>query len=521
MRVRLAFEPPLPPYKCWHKVDKDVHTIRDLQHNIFETFQLRAHCKSLRLDLEGFYLVPSSPIDGLLRDSDIVSVKRRVKKDREMLPLYSPASSIKRRRKDKESKSTSKRKKRSEDEKGATSSTKSKKTSAMMSRKKKANTASSDSSDSSSSSDSEDDTSRANDDTSSSDSSDSSSSDGDSSSPSSSSSDSSSSSTDSSDSDSDSESESSDDEAGGTSGLHAKRPSRKQAPDATTPKGTGVARKTVPPFQGTSRTRKRNERRKKLNLLCKQSEAEQGSTHSRQQKPSRQEPKTDVPLGEAAQQAKAASSGGSTTTPSTTLSTTTANHARGSQPKHKGPNVFITTSELSDRGALRSNQTPKDRGHKHSGTTTNTAQAAHYISHSSTKSMDSSTSTGASSESHPKHEIEPQPTIDYDSLQALSGAPTVGSRIAYKVLEMSSSYTPVMSEFREAKVLAWDGATRMAELELAPRFRQAIEYDADGQPVLGKFDIFDETDFERLKAGLVQLDMDSVADCRLVEAASW
>ncbi|KAF9166975.1 hypothetical protein DFQ26_006239 [Actinomortierella ambigua] len=515
MRIRLAFEPPLPPYKCWHKVDKHVNTIRDLQHSISDTFDLRAYCKSLRLDLDGFYLVPSSPVDGILQDNDIVIVKRRVKKDRETLPSLSSPSSMKRRRKDRESKSTSKRKKKTKEAKeAATPNGKSKKTTAMIYHTKGVKIDSSDNSDSDSS-DSEDETTKT---TNSSGSSSDSSSNSESSSSDSDSSSSSSSSTDTSDSDSDSDSEyeSPGDKTGeAPSALQMKRQPPKQALAIKAANGTTVVQKQTPPFQGMTRTRKRNERRRLLKTLRQKSEGEQGCANPRQQRLLNHEPKAGTPLEPVSGQARSVSSGASATTPIST-SSVLASPTRGPQDKHKGPNVFMTTSELSDRGANRSNPPPKDKSHK----AQHNPRSRHPENVSTEPATEASTSTDtAASDGRTKQAVDTQP-IDYEALQPLKGAPTVGSRIAYKVLEMSSSYTPVMSEFREAKVLAWDGTTRMAEVQLAPRFRPVIEYEDDGQPVLGKFEIFDQEDFERLQAGLVQLDMNSVSDCRLVEASS-
>ncbi len=55
-----------------------------------------------------------------------------------------------------------------------------------------------------------------------------------------------------------------------------------------------------------------------------------------------------------------------------------------------------------------------------------------------------------------------------------------------------------------------------AEVQLARRFRSPVMLDDEGQPVLGKFDIYNEEEFERAKRGIVLLDLLSLADCRMV-----
>ncbi|KAG0237450.1 hypothetical protein BGW41_008392 [Actinomortierella wolfii] len=460
MRVRLAFEPPLPPYKCWHKIGKHAHTIRDLQHDIFEAFQLHTYCKSLRLDLDGFYLVPSSPIEDLLRENDIV--------------------------------------------------------------RKRIEAGSRDSSDSDNSNESSDATSE-----SSSDSSDSESSSSDaesSSSSSSSSSDSDSSSSETSSSESDSSSESSSDESESVKQTRkVERASQKPSTGApVTSKAATANGKHAPPFQGSTSTRKRNARRR---LLKEKLREVRTLADQRGQNPSNQETK---PLASPnVKKVTQRESSANKVNAHATTTSTTGTKEEPKTPQHSGSNVFITTSELSDRGARQTNQASKSRG-KHNQKHHDNAIARPAKPHLANAPVDqdeqlSKNTITESSVNSSTQETKAKPItkpVDYDTLQPLEGAPVVGSRIAYKILEMSSSYTPVMSEFREAKVLAYDGVTNMAEVELMPEFRPVFEYDDDGHPILGKFDIYDPSDFERLEAGLVQLDMGSLADCRLVESSS-
>jgi len=72
MRVRLSFEEPLPPYKCWYEVPATCSTIKDLQRSIRKGFKLDKVCKTTRLDLDGFFLLPASSIVGSLNDGDLL-----------------------------------------------------------------------------------------------------------------------------------------------------------------------------------------------------------------------------------------------------------------------------------------------------------------------------------------------------------------------------------------------------------------------------------------------------------------
>lgn len=72
MRIRLTFEDPLPAYKCWYEVPASCSTIHDLQRAVRKGFNLDQYCKTTRLDLDGFFLLPASTIAGSLKDGDLL-----------------------------------------------------------------------------------------------------------------------------------------------------------------------------------------------------------------------------------------------------------------------------------------------------------------------------------------------------------------------------------------------------------------------------------------------------------------
>ena len=70
----------------------------------------------------------------------------------------------------------------------------------------------------------------------------------------------------------------------------------------------------------------------------------------------------------------------------------------------------------------------------------------------STKSTLFGTINGQNSERHDESMGKYDDKDKYDALAPLQGAPRVGDRIAFKVLEMSLSYTPEISDYKEAAV---------------------------------------------------------------------
>ncbi|XP_071482270.1 uncharacterized protein [Diadema antillarum] len=73
---------------------------------------------------------------------------------------------------------------------------------------------------------------------------------------------------------------------------------------------------------------------------------------------------------------------------------------------------------------------------------------------------------------------------DYSSFPPLLGAPRPGDTIAYKILELSSIYTPEVSAFKEGEVITFDHATSTIQLRLCPH-SAVLEPRRDG----GKFEM--------------------------------
>ncbi|XP_026851733.2 coilin [Electrophorus electricus] len=76
---------------------------------------------------------------------------------------------------------------------------------------------------------------------------------------------------------------------------------------------------------------------------------------------------------------------------------------------------------------------------------------------------------------------EPEPRRDYSVLPLLAGPPAEGQMIAFKLLELTESYTPEVSAYKEAKIIGFNHATKMIELELLSQ--------TPGRSEPGKFDL--------------------------------
>ncbi|XP_050394307.1 coilin [Patella vulgata] len=82
--------------------------------------------------------------------------------------------------------------------------------------------------------------------------------------------------------------------------------------------------------------------------------------------------------------------------------------------------------------------------------------------------------------------FEAIPFKDYNTFPVLHDPPRAGDKIAYKILELSETYSPEVSAYKEAGVVSYDNATKMINLHLIGQIKTKTEP--------GKFDIPDETE---------------------------
>lgn len=80
-----------------------------------------------------------------------------------------------------------------------------------------------------------------------------------------------------------------------------------------------------------------------------------------------------------------------------------------------------------------------------------------------------------------REESAPKTKPDYNSMPMLAAPPQVGQKIAFKLLELTENFTPEVSDYKEAKILSFDPASKQIELELLSYFQAPVEP--------GKFDL--------------------------------
>ncbi|KAL3876379.1 hypothetical protein ACJMK2_034231 [Sinanodonta woodiana] len=100
----------------------------------------------------------------------------------------------------------------------------------------------------------------------------------------------------------------------------------------------------------------------------------------------------------------------------------------------------------------------------------------------STANLDADNSEGEESADGDERNLIAIPLgLDVSNCPLLHGPPRVGDRIAYKILEMSSNYTPEISSYKHAEVMNYDPTTGMVTLH-------NLDQGQEERP-LGKFDL--------------------------------
>lgn len=92
-----------------------------------------------------------------------------------------------------------------------------------------------------------------------------------------------------------------------------------------------------------------------------------------------------------------------------------------------------------------------------------------------------------------KERRSPSPKIDYEKFESLDSAPRVNDRIAFKILEISSSFTPEISSYKSGEVVDFDSSTNEVTLKLFSKYNSILKRSS-------KFSVvFDETENEITK----------------------
>ncbi|KAJ3177756.1 hypothetical protein HDU87_004278 [Geranomyces variabilis] len=108
------------------------------------------------------------------------------------------------------------------------------------------------------------------------------------------------------------------------------------------------------------------------------------------------------------------------------------------------------------------------------------------------------------------------PRKDYESMPLFSNRPVVGQVLAYKLLELSQSCTPEISDYKEATVMAYDNKRGLITLQpvLDNRDAQGDAVSDARSRLLPASD--DEWVVEGLPSEVVILDMGALMDARIV-----
>lgn len=122
------------------------------------------------------------------------------------------------------------------------------------------------------------------------------------------------------------------------------------------------------------------------------------------------------------------------------------------------------------------------------------------------------------------HAEPPAPKRDYSSLPVLQGNPEVGRTIAYRTLELSADYQPILAAHKEATVISFDPTKKKLKLRLAPESiakppEPVVEEDGTRKGV-GKFELGLDDGVEMLDQYLeeVEFHLDALQDVRIVPA---
>ncbi|KAI9591915.1 hypothetical protein BDF19DRAFT_453480 [Syncephalis fuscata] len=434
MRVRLELVTPLPTLRCWYEIPthggrgQEILSIAQLEQHIKREFKIEKH-HSLRLDLDGFQLLPNGRVGGLIRDNDILCISiNEDTNDANTTGTLSKSSNKSAKRKSIPSSSSSETSESSSSDESDVSKTKHMKVQPkkqLVKSKQKAVVSSTSDSSSDTSEDSE------------------------------------------SDKDSSSSSESS----------PAEIPIRKVPVDTTA--DTLNLSKLIPPGQGSTATKRRNMRR----LLAKRRKfeatlAEQGQEMNGKGLEVNKEKDEDL------EQAKVQQ----------TVVESVKQHSLPvkNKPKHftKKMNGAVRTHMRFDAPKLETASMSMD-DETDLNTVRDTATPSKLIVtavqfHGSQQCQDwweyrtepilennfAPNTTLQSSQT--KQAVLPDTAVkatvqkqDYSTMPALHALPVVGQLLAFKQLEMSETYTPEISDYKEATVLAYDPTTDKVTLKLS------------------------------------------------------
>lgn len=128
-------------------------------------------------------------------------------------------------------------------------------------------------------------------------------------------------------------------------------------------------------------------------------------------------------------------------------------------------------------------------------TTTNNKPKAKDLNVSISSTSSSSSSSSSSNSSPIKERKSPSsPKVDYEKLAKLEGIPRLHDKIAFQILEISSNFTPEVSQFKTGTVIDIDNATNEVTIKLNNKYNAVLKKPSKFSVVL------DETEDDNLVA---------------------
>eukprot|EP00112_Aurelia_sp_Birch-Aquarium-sp1_P011765 Seg2475.3 transcript_id=Seg2475.3/GoldUCD/mRNA.D3Y31 product=Coilin protein_id=Seg2475.3/GoldUCD/D3Y31 len=103
---------------------------------------------------------------------------------------------------------------------------------------------------------------------------------------------------------------------------------------------------------------------------------------------------------------------------------------------------------------------------------------------------------------------------DYSAYPSLQGAPRVGDKIGFKILELSLSYTPEVSDYKEGVIQNIDQSTGLAQLLLSEESRKRIT--GDGDSISRKFELEDDEEDEIQFESIIEMNWKEFVEPKLL-----
>ena len=125
-------------------------------------------------------------------------------------------------------------------------------------------------------------------------------------------------------------------------------------------------------------------------------------------------------------------------------------------------------------------------------------------------SVNESNSQGDTTINHNKTKV----VKDYSKYPSLQGAPRIGDKIAFKILELSLSYTPEVSDYKEALIQDIEQSTGVTQLLLSEDSRKRIT--GDGDPISRRFELEEDEEDERQFESIIEMNWKELVEPKLL-----